>query len=486
MENSADIFGEETSLDMSDLLNAERGSNNTTSKTPWFFSFMGASKEDKRAQKEQEEMIRRFNKAAEEAGEGPMSLPPTYLPSAWACLSLLTTLCLHALFFLLGHWIVEFKAWSLFSHAGSNVDKTCYLLVFPPENRGKAGLVPIRPSTYGDHLQAEFQRQTYSYTPSSKLGYEGAKKFPTGVFALSSCPVDLPVTHYTTCKGHLTKAAVDSNTERWGKNHLSIKIPGFLEMLQSQLLSPLAIFQVFCALLWLLDEYWTYTLWSLVSVVIFEATTVFQRTRTQKMLGGMTPSPAPIYVYREKRWTLLSTKELLPGDIISVAYERARAAAPTPGSTTDGSTDSDKGADSEGKALQVKNEAPSQKQTTTTDAAVPCDCVLLRGACVVNESSLTGESVPQMKEALVAEIPSDFNNDKGNEKCLDMHGVHRISVLFSGTSVVTVDTSKDTLSDEQVSASNGTACNVPWRPTKELSRMCSELALAQPKEHCSR
>ena len=30
--------------------------------------------------------------------------------------------------------------------------------MYPPENRGKAGLVPIRPSTYSDSLQAEFQR----------------------------------------------------------------------------------------------------------------------------------------------------------------------------------------------------------------------------------------------------------------------------------------------------------------------------------------
>ena len=34
---------------------------------------------------------------------------------------------------------------------------------------------------------------------------------------------------------------------------------------------------------------------------------------------------------------------------------------------------------------------------------VPCDCVILRGSAVINEASLTGESVPQMKDRLPAD-----------------------------------------------------------------------------------
>ena len=48
---------------------------------------------------------------------GPVSLPPSYLPSAWACLALFTSITLHALFYLMCHWIIVFKAKILFSPA---------------------------------------------------------------------------------------------------------------------------------------------------------------------------------------------------------------------------------------------------------------------------------------------------------------------------------------------------------------------------------
>eukprot|EP00595_Chromulina_sp_UTEXLB2642_P002743 CAMPEP_0196764326 /NCGR_PEP_ID=MMETSP1095-20130614/5890_1 /TAXON_ID=96789 ORGANISM="Chromulina nebulosa, Strain UTEXLB2642" /NCGR_SAMPLE_ID=MMETSP1095 /ASSEMBLY_ACC=CAM_ASM_000446 /LENGTH=970 /DNA_ID=CAMNT_0042119611 /DNA_START=388 /DNA_END=3297 /DNA_ORIENTATION=+ len=100
-----------------------------------------------------------------------------------------------------------------------------------------------------------------------------------------------------------------------------------------------------------------------------------------------------IYVYRFHQWTLISTKDLLPNDIISLAIN--------------------------------KNDK---------SAVIPVDCLILKGSAIVNEASLTGESIPQMKEAITIDVNLD------DQIQLDMQGVHRINTLFSGSNLLNIDT----------------------------------------------
>ena len=101
----------------------------------------------------------------------------------------------------------------------TTVDEGAYVLVVPPSNRGKAALVSIQKATTMNVLQITFQRQVYIYTPSSQLG-DNANEYPNGVFMVSSCPVDRPLSEYMNCKGIQSDTEVELLLERWGRNHL--------------------------------------------------------------------------------------------------------------------------------------------------------------------------------------------------------------------------------------------------------------------------
>ena len=122
-------------------------------------------------------------------------------------------------------------------------------------------------------------------------------------------------------------------------------------------------------------------------------------------------------VYRDGAWSTKLTTDLLPGDLISLA-------PPRPPAATNAVAAAPAAAGAPGAAA-----ATPEKPVAADSGIVPCDCVLLRGAAVVNEATLTGESVPQMKDALAADAIRD------NTK-FDLNGAHRVHTLFAGTSLI--------------------------------------------------
>jgi manganese-transporting P-type ATPase len=82
---------------------------------------------------------------------------------------------------------------------------------------------------------------------------------------------------------------------------------------QEHAVAPFFVFQVLCVLLWSLDEYWYYSMFTLVLLVIFESTVCKQRQRSLEMLRAMRRPAYEVFVYREGGWRLLSTEALLPG-----------------------------------------------------------------------------------------------------------------------------------------------------------------------------
>ena len=390
-------------------------------------------------------------KAGEEEEEEERPLPSAYLPDAGAVAALFLLMSAHALFHLLCHWLVWFRTSALFEPAKEPAPGR-FLHVVPHEHRGQPALVQIEKSAVSERLEFSFQRQRYEFlkpgeelpnretlatsaTPAAAatLGDDGgaanepaAAEAPVrvdqrGAVRLILARTDEPLSVYENARG-LTTEQAKVVLNKFGTNSLAVRVQPFPEILRGQLLKPLAIFQFFSCLLWMLDEYWQYTIITLITIVMMESTTAFQRSRTLNQLRGLSPKPYPIFVFRDREWKLLTTEGLLPGDLVSLTTS---VPVPVQAAGSGG-----------GQQTVVPANTPNSPVLKVMGAdVVPCDCVLVGGSAVVNEASLTGESVPQMKDSLRAE-------DSNRTRSLDINGLDRVHTMFSGTTLVAATPAK--------------------------------------------
>ena len=297
---------------------------------------------------------------------------------------LATCVTLHVLAFLMQHWSVKaraFMSWiTVKSIDPDQVEKgIVYAQVQPREHKGKSEMIQVKMDEKG-HVYFEFQKRIYEFNAQQNT------------FEKILYPTQLRLSDYKAAaraSNGLSGEHLLHAITRFGSNKLEMPSPTFAELYKESLLAPFFIFQVFCIFLWMLDEYWKYSLMTFGMMLIFEATVVFGRLRSLRELRGMRNPSRTIHAFRNKKWAPISSLELLPGDIISI-----------------------------GRGKHVSH-------------VVPCDLLILSGAAVVNEAMLTGESVPLMKEA----VPSATSTD--SDEALDIAGNHKNHVLFAGTRILT-------------------------------------------------
>eukprot|EP01053_Blabericola_migrator_P007105 Blabericola_migrator_1__7104@NODE_35_length_17941_cov_94_946347_g31_i0_p1_GENE_NODE_35_length_17941_cov_94_946347_g31_i0NODE_35_length_17941_cov_94_946347_g31_i0_p1_ORF_typecomplete_len1374_score220_71Hydrolase/PF00702_26/5_3e36E1E2_ATPase/PF00122_20/1_5e30Cation_ATPase/PF13246_6/2_6e07Cation_ATPase/PF13246_6/7_8e03Hydrolase_3/PF08282_12/0_00035P5ATPase/PF12409_8/0_14_NODE_35_length_17941_cov_94_946347_g31_i017255846 len=214
-----------------------------------------------------------------------------------------------------------------------------------------------------------------------------------------------------------TKKHLENSVSVYGYNEQDIPIPSFLELFGEHAVSPLFVFQVFCVVLWMVDELWQYSLMTLGTLVMFEGQMVFRRRKDLMMIRGMHVAPIPVALYRFNQWWKASSVDLVPGDVYSLAMASDLSTLPS---------------------FPSKHPLP-RKRFNAEDGSVacPCDSVLLSGGVVANEALLTGESLPQMKSAL------DFASLDHTCK-LTTATKHKRSALFAGTCVIMETKAGDT------------------------------------------
>ena len=212
-----------------------------------------------------------------------------------------------------------------------------------------------------------------------------SKTFTTLKFAIDDEPKP-DIASFQKAKGITSETEVQKLRQHYGSNTFDIPVPTFTELFRQHAVAPFFVFQIFCVGLWMMDEYWYYSLFTLFMLVAFESTVVWQRQRTLTEFRGMSIQPFEMFVFRLGRWTEVTSENLLPGDLVSVTR-------------------------------------------TKEDSGVACDMLLVEGTVIVNEAMLSGESTPLLKDSVQL---------RPGEARLEPEGLDKNAFLWGGTKVLQV------------------------------------------------
>ncbi|XP_011703972.1 PREDICTED: probable cation-transporting ATPase 13A3 isoform X3 [Wasmannia auropunctata] len=165
---------------------------------------------------------------------------------------------------------------------------------------------------------------------------------------------------HVSCSNGLSKEEQLLRRIVYGNNDIIVPLQNIGVLLLLEVLNPFYIFQVFTLSVWFAEGYLYYTI-AIVLMSLFGITSSIVQTRKNQLnlrgtVASKTVSLESVRVLRDTGiFENISSKQLVPGDLIELP----------------------------------------KHQTTLV-----CDAVLLTGQCILNESMLTGESVPVTKTSL--------------------------------------------------------------------------------------
>ncbi|KAL1974137.1 hypothetical protein VTN31DRAFT_5697 [Thermomyces dupontii] len=269
-------------------------------------------------------------------------------------------------------WSVNVDAWFTATKAKS-VDSAQLIKIIPVANTGAAEICRIIHDYTGGKrsISFSFQKRKFLYYPERNV-------FAPLTYALDVDPKPALKT-FQQSRGLTSKVEIERIRHHYGDNIFDIPVPTFLELFKEHAVAPFFVFQVFCVALWMLDEYWYYSLFTLFMLVVFESTVVWQRQRSLNEFRGMNIKPYEVWVFRENKWQQIMSDKLLPGDLLSV-------------------------------------------NRTKEDSGVACDILLIEGTAIVNEAMLSGESTPLLKDSIQLRPGEDLIEPDGLDKNSFVHG----------------------------------------------------------------
>ncbi|KAI0019616.1 hypothetical protein F4780DRAFT_745751 [Xylariomycetidae sp. FL0641] len=187
----------------------------------------------------------------------------------------------------------------------------------------------------------------------------------------------------------------------FGSNLIDIEQKSIPQLLVDEVFHPFYVFQIASLILWSLDQYFYYAICIFVMSAGSIVATLVETRATMKRLRDISRFECDVRVLRNGFWAHVSSSDLVPGDVYEISD-------------------------------------PSLTQ-------FPSDSLLLSGDCIVNESMLTGESVP------VSKIPAtDDTLQAMNLAASTVSPEAARHFLFCGTRIIRARRPQDNRDDEAV------------------------------------
>lgn len=219
----------------------------------------------------------------------------------------------------------------------------------------------------------------------------------------------------------LSEYETEDRRNIFGSNSLDLKEKSIVELLVGEILHPFYIFQILSIILWLMDSYYYYAFCIFLISIISVSQSLIETRETMRKLKEISKLNNYPYI-RVKRngfWKEITIEELVPGDLYELSDPNL--------------------------------------------SSIPCDSILISGDCIINESMLTGESVPVSKLPITDEVLKKnlLNYDSNFITKNQVNGSLSKSYLFSGTKIVRVRRSQISPNDTNSINSNSSLDNEP-------------------------
>ncbi|KAH7415779.1 hypothetical protein KP509_14G060200 [Ceratopteris richardii] len=243
--------------------------------------------------------------------------------------------------------------------------------IIPPESRGFSETVSVTKTSQGLHFFL-FRGERYL------IKGNGIHK--------ASIPFGNTYADIHQCESGLSQEEAEQRFAIIGKNEIPFQPDPLLKTACAELSSLFHVYQLIMYLSWFWNSYLFVASLMAVIVCLSAAVTIYTKHKSQVAIAELTRHVTQVDVYRNENWSKIDSRDVVPGDIVKVS----------------------------------------------DDWLLPCDLIIIRGSCICDESSLTGEAAPVQKY----QAP---NNTGTYEP--EGHGSRH--TLFSGTRVLQAGTHQD-------------------------------------------